>query len=88
MHDTIHICKEALATNNIDDAAKAIARIREIRRMYPDIYKVCDNASLKEAKRLEDEMAMNPSQYPMSMDLNNNKMMMMMMMMMTMMMMM
>ncbi|EER01494.1 Conserved oligomeric Golgi complex subunit, putative [Perkinsus marinus ATCC 50983] len=56
MHDTIHICKEALATNNIDDAAKAIARIREIRRMYPDIYKVCDNASLKEAKRLEDEV--------------------------------
>ncbi|EER19085.1 hypothetical protein Pmar_PMAR001956 [Perkinsus marinus ATCC 50983] len=30
MHDTIHICKEALATNNIDDAAKAIARIREV----------------------------------------------------------
>lgn len=29
--------------------------------MYPDIYKVCDNASLKEAKRLEDEVVVGYS---------------------------
>ncbi|KAF4649892.1 Golgi transport complex subunit 4, partial [Perkinsus olseni] len=56
IHHTINTCNEALLNDNVDDAAKDIAKIREIKQKYPKICEVCDNATMKESKRLEDEV--------------------------------
>ncbi|KAF4736261.1 hypothetical protein FOZ62_024880, partial [Perkinsus olseni] len=56
IHHTINTCNEAILNDNVEDAAKDIAKIREIKQKYPKIGEVCDNATIKESKRLEDEV--------------------------------